>query len=123
MIKNPNDIIPISGMIKGKFHFIGRILELLEVRALQVMFMDRIIVIWNVRDYSHITHLYILFFKSQLGVRAEGLKELFSAAKPQLDDVEVTDYAAIMKIVSSHFLANLQCLWSRHYNYFLVAVF
>ncbi|XP_063057790.1 vitellogenin 3, phosvitinless [Engraulis encrasicolus] len=65
MIKNPNDIIPISGMIKGKFHFIGRILELLE-----------------------------------LGVRAEGLKELFSAAKPQLDDVEVTDYAAIMKILS-----------------------
>lgn len=31
MVKNSNDAIPTALMIKGKFHFIGRILQLLEV--------------------------------------------------------------------------------------------
>ena len=33
MIKNPKDIIPTAIMAKGKFHFIGRILQLLEVSS------------------------------------------------------------------------------------------
>ncbi|KAL2090106.1 hypothetical protein ACEWY4_014794 [Coilia grayii] len=65
MIKHPNDVMPTAAMINGKFHFIGRILQLLE-----------------------------------LGVRAEGLKELFSASRSELDNIKVTDYAAIMKILS-----------------------
>ncbi|XP_012677088.2 vitellogenin 3, phosvitinless [Clupea harengus] len=65
MIKNPKDIIPTAIMAKGKFHFIGRILQLLE-----------------------------------LGVRAEQIKELISDTSSAFEHIEVTDYAAIMKILS-----------------------
>ncbi|XP_041912175.1 vitellogenin 3, phosvitinless [Alosa sapidissima] len=65
IIKNSRDKIPTALMIKGKFHFIGRILQLLE-----------------------------------FGVRAEGLRELFSESNSELKDIDVTDYAAIMKILS-----------------------
>ena len=37
----------------------------------------------------------------QLGVRAEQIKELISDTSSAFEHIEVTDYAAIMKIVSS----------------------
>ncbi|KAK7128051.1 hypothetical protein R3I93_020596 [Phoxinus phoxinus] len=59
MLKNEN-LIPSKIMLKGKIHFIGRILQLLE-----------------------------------LGVHADGIKELFAGKIPQL-----TDFASIMKILT-----------------------
>ncbi|XP_067244630.1 vitellogenin 3, phosvitinless [Chanodichthys erythropterus] len=59
-------LIPSKLMIKGKIHFIGRILQCLE-----------------------------------LGVHADGIKELFAGKIPQLKkDLGVTDFATILKILS-----------------------
>uniref|UniRef100_A0A673HB26 Vitellogenin-like n=1 Tax=Sinocyclocheilus rhinocerous TaxID=307959 RepID=A0A673HB26_9TELE len=65
MLKNES-LIPTKLMLKGKFHFIGRILQFLE-----------------------------------LGVHADGIKELFAGKIPQLKkDLGITDFATIMKILS-----------------------
>ncbi|XP_048028632.1 LOW QUALITY PROTEIN: vitellogenin 3, phosvitinless [Megalobrama amblycephala] len=59
-------LIPSKLMLKGKIHFIGRILQCLE-----------------------------------LGVHADGIKELFAGKIPQLKkDLGVTDFATILKILS-----------------------
>uniref|UniRef100_A0A672REG0 Vitellogenin-like n=1 Tax=Sinocyclocheilus grahami TaxID=75366 RepID=A0A672REG0_SINGR len=65
MLKNES-LIPTKVMLKGKIHFIGRILQFLE-----------------------------------LGVHADGIKELFAGKIPQLKkDLGITDFATIMKILS-----------------------
>ncbi|XP_016316595.1 vitellogenin 3, phosvitinless isoform X2 [Sinocyclocheilus anshuiensis] len=65
MLKNES-LIPTKLMLKGKIHFIGRILQFLE-----------------------------------LGVHADGIKELFAGKIPQLKkDLGITDFATIMKILS-----------------------
>nr|XP_055040397.1 vitellogenin 3, phosvitinless [Misgurnus anguillicaudatus] len=66
ILQNGSSLLPTELMLKGKVHFIGRILQWLE-----------------------------------FGVRAEGIKELLTGQLPQLDkDFGVTDFAAILKILS-----------------------
>ncbi|XP_050979330.1 vitellogenin 3, phosvitinless isoform X1 [Labeo rohita] len=65
MLQNES-LIPTKLMLKGKIHFIGRILQFLE-----------------------------------LGVRADGLRELLAGKIPQLKkDLGITDFATIIKILS-----------------------
>uniref|UniRef100_A0A4W4HE82 Vitellogenin domain-containing protein n=1 Tax=Electrophorus electricus TaxID=8005 RepID=A0A4W4HE82_ELEEL len=65
ILRNGTSVIPTSIISKGKLHFIGRILQLVE-----------------------------------LGVRAEGLNELFKDRSGITKDFEVMDFATIMKIVN-----------------------
>ncbi|KAK1806020.1 hypothetical protein P4O66_013062 [Electrophorus voltai] len=65
ILRNGTSVIPTSIISKGKLHFIGRILQLVE-----------------------------------LGVRAEGLNELFKDRSGITKDFEVMDFATIMKILS-----------------------
>lgn len=94
LLKNGTSAFPTEIILNGKLYFIGRVFQLLDVITLHIS------VSFNNCSSSCKSCDDLISIIPQLGVRAEGLKELFTNRPGISKNFRVTDFAAIMKIVS-----------------------
>lgn len=82
--------------MKGKFFFIGRILQLIEVWHDALQFKLSLNIDISFQSWSVI----IFFFFLKLGISAEGIKTLFDSGIPGFKgDFSSSDFQAILNLV------------------------
>lgn len=109
MLQSQSNILPTEIMMKGKFFFIGRILQLLQVRVYE---WDGFLSTSNlngtcarlkesVSSVEFHDKLCIFFpFTLKFGIRPEGINQLFGASIPGFrGDLSFNDLQAVLKAV------------------------
>lgn len=97
MLKNAASYIPTEIVTKGKFHFIGKILQLVEVIA-NVHINCFVLVLFHAEVKHYLTIVSVI----KLGFRADGIKELFRQNIQVFNGhLSYADFEAIFKVVSS----------------------
>lgn len=90
MLRSATNAFPTEILMKSKFFFIGRILQLLEVRddtlALKTSRKDK--PVGTVMSHNHLLFLF------KIGIRADGLKDLFGT------DLSFGDFQSLFNVVS-----------------------
>lgn len=97
MLKNAASYIPTEIVTKGKFHFIGKILQLVEVIS-NVHLNCFVLVLFHAEVKHYLTIVCVI----KLGFRADGIKELFRQNIQVFNGhLSYSDFKAIFKVVSS----------------------
>lgn len=99
MLKSATNIFPTELIMKGKYYFIGRILQLLEVQSDKLSF--KLVEVKRVYPVMTSNHFFTFLSTLKLGIRGEGIKELFGNNIPNFKgDLSFSDFKALFNLVS-----------------------
>lgn len=104
MLRSVTSVFPTELMMKSKFYFIGRILQLLEVQCDTLPVTLKLNFNIGLSCKSRGVIVFFCFRTLQFGIRAEGIKELFGTSIPGFrGDLGFGDFQAIYNVVRRHF--------------------